>query len=580
MPDMKRPLQRLLRAPRLLHVLLLAIILVVGVWLRWADIGSESLWTDELYSMHWAQKSLGQILANASADVHPPTYYLLLHFWTQLFGASEAALRSLSALLGVLALPLMYALGRSIAPEPRKAVTGVVASALLAVSHFHIYYAHEARNYTMTALCAIWSMLAFVRLLEGVFFEVSSDSASVPASTSASAALFSLKHPRALHYLVATAALMHTHLFALFVVAAQSLFVASLLVFERKKFFRLATPWFVVQIVLLALFVPWGRILLHQILSVNKQGFWIEEPTMFTLAETFAEYAGGFWLLAVFAALSMIAWTRFEREHSPDEPSDKLSFALLERWSWRVRIDGAAIVWMLLLWLVVPIAIPFVKSILSAPAVYYIKYTIPALPALLLLAAKGVAAIPSRAVQSAIVCMMVALSFAEVREEWGTGAVHLNKERWREAAQILDSAVAPHDVVLTHQWYYEWALEYYQPRRFRIQAVPPQFLKLRSDIIGGLLDNALERSALLHNAALPTADTTSRVWLVLAQRDGNWSVIQDELRRRGYTQRSERVLPSFYRKFFVNDEYADNQTIISLKKTYWTPHIRLLLFEK
>lgn len=521
-----------------------AAITALGAWLRFTDIGTESLWTDELYSLHWASKSVAQIFANASSDVHPPTYYLALHYWIQAFGTSEAALRGLSALFGVLAIPLMYLLGREIAPKPHHETTGIVAALLLAVSHFHVYYASEARNYTLTVLCAVWSMLAFVQW--NIQREKEDDAKD-------------WRRPlyfKPLHYVLATIALMHTHLFALFVVVAQNVFVASLIILQREKFQRIWKEWFGLQVALLVLFAPWARILLHQILSVNKQGFWIEQPTWFTLAETAAEYAGGFWLLALFAVL--VGWT-----------------LVMMR-----RTGLSSVVWMLVLWLAMPIAIPFAKSMMSKPAVYYIKYTIPVLPAFVLLAALGWAHIPSRFVRTWMLIAVLALSLAAVKEEWAMPNVttlqerHLEKERWREASQILDSAANRDEVVFVHQWYYEWALDYYCHAPHRVAAVPTQFLKLNEPVVARLVDNTFDQ----------VRRQPKRVWLVLAQRDGKWSLIQQDLERRGYRCCEERVLSSSYRKYFVKDEYfADTpepQTVISLVKNYWTPHIRLLRFER
>lgn len=534
--------------------LILAAITTLGVILRFADIGTESLWTDELYSLHWASKSVQQILANATSDVHPPTYYLALHGWILLFGSSEAALRGLSALFGVMAIPLMYVLGREIAPEPHKTSTGLVAAFFLATSHFHVYYASEARNYTLTMLCAVWSMLAFMR------WEQQGSSEK--------------KWYKPLHYVFATIVLMHTHLFALFVVVAQNVFVASFIVVQREKFLRVWKEWFALQVALLVLFAPWARILLHQILSVNKQGFWIETPTAFTLAETAAEYAGGFWLLVLFTIL--VLW----------------AFVMMRR----AGLVGA--VWLLLLWLAVPIAIPFAKSVLSKPAVYYIKYTIPALPAFLLLAALGWSQISSRILKTLLFCAVGTFSLLAVQEEWSPQALfaskelannaagvqeqHLEKERWRKTGQILDSAVQQGEVVFVHQWYYEWALNYYCRRPHLVVAVPTQYLRFDGRIIARLVENAFERVRQQGHQEMQAAP--KRIWLLLAQRDGQWLLIQQELERRGYRCREERVISSTYRKYFVKDKYFSHtpepQTVISLLKTYWIPHIRLLCFER
>ncbi len=44
-------------------------------------IGAQSLWYDEGTSATVAPRDIATIIANAANDIHPPLYYLLLHFW-------------------------------------------------------------------------------------------------------------------------------------------------------------------------------------------------------------------------------------------------------------------------------------------------------------------------------------------------------------------------------------------------------------------------------------------------------------------------------------------------------------------
>lgn len=59
---------------------------------------SQSVWFDEAYSIELAKKSLSQIVSLTAVDVHPPFYYFILHYWGNIFGWGELALRSLSAI--------------------------------------------------------------------------------------------------------------------------------------------------------------------------------------------------------------------------------------------------------------------------------------------------------------------------------------------------------------------------------------------------------------------------------------------------------------------------------------------------
>lgn len=55
---------------------------------------TQSLWRDEVYSLFVAAKPISFFVTHLTFE--PPLYYLLLHFWIQLFGMSEISGRSLS----------------------------------------------------------------------------------------------------------------------------------------------------------------------------------------------------------------------------------------------------------------------------------------------------------------------------------------------------------------------------------------------------------------------------------------------------------------------------------------------------
>src|SRR5262249_49597411 len=74
-------------------------------------------------------------------------------------GDSEFALRSLSALAGLLTIACVYALGRALFSRG----AGMIAALLVAVNAFSVYYGQEARMYAALALFASASMLVFVR---------------------------------------------------------------------------------------------------------------------------------------------------------------------------------------------------------------------------------------------------------------------------------------------------------------------------------------------------------------------------------------------------------------------------------
>lgn len=84
--------------------------------------------------------------AVALSDTSPPLYYLLLGWWMRIAGTSDAALRFFSAACGVLALPLLWSVGRVLGGVRLAAI----ACLLFAVAPPALYYSGEGRMYALT----------------------------------------------------------------------------------------------------------------------------------------------------------------------------------------------------------------------------------------------------------------------------------------------------------------------------------------------------------------------------------------------------------------------------------------------
>jgi 4-amino-4-deoxy-L-arabinose transferase-like glycosyltransferase len=141
---------------------LLVLILLLAAALRFHLLGTQSLWNDEGNSYVQATRSFGDIAANAARDIHPPGYYWLLALWRLLAGESEFALRALSAFASILTVAFTYALGRRLIGP----MVGIVAALLVTLITFSIYYAQEARMYSLMALWAaasMWALVGFVQ---------------------------------------------------------------------------------------------------------------------------------------------------------------------------------------------------------------------------------------------------------------------------------------------------------------------------------------------------------------------------------------------------------------------------------
>ena len=154
--------ERHTRRERLITAGLLILLVLLATGLRFYRLDAQSLWNDEGASVALAQRDLATITRDAARDIHPPLYYWLLSGWVRFSGTSEAAVRSLSALLGVVLVALTYALGRLVAGR----WIGLAAAFLGAINPFQVYYAQEARMYMLLAVVTTGAMLSLVVLVD------------------------------------------------------------------------------------------------------------------------------------------------------------------------------------------------------------------------------------------------------------------------------------------------------------------------------------------------------------------------------------------------------------------------------
>ncbi len=186
--------------PRSPWRLILFALCLAAFALRAFNLAQQSLWYDEAFSLFLARMGLGEMVARTAADIQPPFYYFLLHFWTGLAGESEFAARFLSLFFGVLTIPLLYAIARrALTPErapappggtavlraakrtraPREAapvpapvhwspgtITGLLAALLAVVSPLYLWYSQEARMYTLITFLLLLSSYCLLRALD------------------------------------------------------------------------------------------------------------------------------------------------------------------------------------------------------------------------------------------------------------------------------------------------------------------------------------------------------------------------------------------------------------------------------
>ncbi len=218
---MKRTASRL----ALLAVLLLAFVL------RVFRLDYQELRGDEAFGYFFSQQPYGEIInaTVALSEPHPVAAYFVQKAWVGVAGDSEFVLRFAGVWWGVLAVALIYALGRRLGFSFWRAVVGAI---LLATSAYAVWHAQDARMYAMSLAL---SMAVVLSALE---------------------ALQSGRWPWAVAYIVTAWLALHTHYYAVFVLVALNLFVlGGAIAAQRTR--AIAVQWLLWQVVLAALYLPW-----------------------------------------------------------------------------------------------------------------------------------------------------------------------------------------------------------------------------------------------------------------------------------------------------------------------------------
>jgi mannosyltransferase len=136
---------------------LLVVLMAISAFLRTRYITGQ-FWEDEAITTGIASHSLSAIPGLLRHDGSPPLFYMLLHVWMSIFGASEGATHALPLLFGLLTIPAGMWAGWSL--FGRRA--GIYAAVLFAFSTFLTAYAQETRMYELMGLLGLLATAAYL----------------------------------------------------------------------------------------------------------------------------------------------------------------------------------------------------------------------------------------------------------------------------------------------------------------------------------------------------------------------------------------------------------------------------------
>ncbi|KHO46250.1 MAG: glycosyl transferase family protein [archaeon GW2011_AR3] len=462
----------------------LMLILCLAIFLRFYAIGQESLWIDEgasamtmkLYTGMETLKNIylyGQTLPGLYPGISDlPVYHPTLYYWTRIFGVSEAGLRSYSAIYGILALIPTFLLAREL--FGRKIAN--IAAFLMAINVSAIYYAQEARPYSLVLFFGISSIYFFYMALQkntGYYWA----------------------------WFVAFALLgLYTHfLFEILVIFECAYLALHLIWIRQKKIREIITEIFSWKkglarnagVALLLIFILSLPLVVRTFREGNAED-WRGKPSVGTIARFFVKFVGwiqptdavreslssgdyagiGFWpLLAFIGLFGALAVSYFAVGSAIISGESGIACLFRDSKSSRKNMNAKllgdwarqneAIVFSALCF-AFPVLFSLLLSYLTPIPIFGpFNYLIYCLPVFLILVAKGISNskmnLPGKYGMSWMLLLLIVLSLPVVIDYYNGP----NRQQWREVSQYLQENAADKEPILVSLYSGAVTLEYY-----------------------------------------------------------------------------------------------------------------------
>ena len=380
--------------------LLISVILLLGTFLRLFHLCVESFWLDETYTATLIQQSANSIITITASDVHPPLFYLLLHFFSMIFGTTEFSMRLPSAIFGIASLFIMWKVGKLLFSKN----LALLSTFFLAISPLHIQYSQEARANSLLLLSVLASYY-FLFLLQN-----------------------EKKTKHAILYFIATSLTIWTHNLGIIYIGIQVLWIGLEAIFQKEESF----PWkkWGAALGLVAIsYAPWISIIIYQIQSVGSGSYWLGFAVWQNFVNSFISFTSS--ILGFILIIPLIVYVSFIKRKDKN-----FRIAL----SWGVFTP-------LIIWTISTFLIP----------VFLTRNIIPSLPAFVLLAALGLTVFRYKPLNVALISIFTVSCIINLYSYYTV----VQKDQWREVAAYLEQNLTMEDQVYFEESYGKTGLDWY-----------------------------------------------------------------------------------------------------------------------
>lgn len=349
--------------------IVICIIFIAACFMRIYNIYRYNLWHDELTSNIFSRAILNNAIYMSNyrqydfssflniAKHYPPSifYYCIVYVYSLLFGSGQS-LRVISVVFSLFSLVIFYFLSRLFLNRK----DSIYAFLIMAINPFHLWYAQEARPYSMACFFTILTVYSYIRALRVNKFWCW--------------VVFTF-----LSMLV-----LHTSYYSIFLLMVTGV----ILLFREYR--RCVKAWSLSIITALLLFMPILLIIRGQ-LDIMINGFWLVPPTLETLFNTFAVFNFGY---------SAARW-----QYYAGSGVLLFLFAYCLYSYYRKDRKSAAIIFM---FLTLPIAITYLFSIFVFP-IYFSRYLLIFSPFYYIVIAGGIGAIRRKIIRRIVMVTVAVL---------------------------------------------------------------------------------------------------------------------------------------------------------------------------
>ena len=415
-------------------LLLLALMIVLGSFLRVYKLDGESFWVDEAATVYTTKQDAVDIVKDIYTTLEhapqyfkgggiPPFYLVVANYWTRLAGLGEAKLRLLSAIFGVISVYAIFLVGKDILDEK----VGLVSAFLLSINYLQINYSQEARPYSLGILLTLLSVHFLFNALnkKKIFYWIA--------------------------YVISSTLLIYTHYFGFLVLLFESLF----LLFYLKEYWNSMKGILISGLSIFVLYIPWLPVLARLVSGSNYLSLYFGKDILWDFAKIIVQFNS--WITPDFHtrdalrplyislknlrisdlfAVSWLAWLTiicvisitillgfyfFISLTFKNKKTNKYNFQ-----------DKKYI--FLLMWLFTPILIPILVTVIfpSSPVFGFVQYTIFASPAYYLIVSKSILQSRKYAI---ILGILLILSILPLYSYYS----NFDKQQWREAAEYFQA---------------------------------------------------------------------------------------------------------------------------------------------